>query len=329
MTPSVNPHPMVTRAKDGFRLPRDRLTLVATASSTAFRQSDLCPRHPCRSKLARGYGGVWGLDELVPMVTWELVPRPHGSNVIIGKWVFTHKFLSDGTFDRYKARWVLRGFTQRPGLDHDETFSSVVEPATVHTVLALAASRAWLIQQLDVKNAFLHDTLSETIFCSQPTGFANLDKPDLVCHLNKSLYGLKQAPRVWYSRFATCLTSLGFIEAKSDTSLFILRCGPDMVYQLLYIDDIILPASSSELLCRTIAALQWEFAMKDLGPLHHFLGITVEHHPDRLFLHQRTYTQDVIKRAAMANCKPCTTPINLQAKLAADSGPPVQDASWF
>jgi hypothetical protein len=69
--------------------------------------------------------------------------------------------------------------------------------------------------------------------------------------------------------------------------------------------------------------------MKDLGPLHHFLGITVEHRPDVLFLHQRTYTLDVIKRAAMADCKPCTTPVDLQAKLAADSGPPVQDASQF
>jgi hypothetical protein len=96
-------------------------------------------------------------------------------------------------------------------VDYDETFSPVVKPATICTVLALTASRAWPIQQLDVKNAFLHNTLSETDFCSRPTGFANLAKPDLVCRLNKSLYGLKQAPRAWYSRFATYLTSLGII----------------------------------------------------------------------------------------------------------------------
>jgi hypothetical protein len=136
-----------------------------------------------------------------------------------------------------------------------------------------------------VKNAFLHSTLSEMVFYSQPTGFANPAKPDLVCRLNKSLYGLKQAPRVWYSQFATYLTSLGFIEAKLDTSLFILHCGPEMVYLLLYINDIILTVSSLELLCHTITALQWEFAMKDIRPLHHFLGITVEHHLDGLFLH--------------------------------------------
>jgi hypothetical protein len=111
--------------------------------------------------------------------------------------------------------------------------------------------------------------------------------------------------------------------------LFIFRRGSDTVYLLLYVDDIILTASSTELLCRTIFALQREFAMKDLGPLHHFLGITVERRPDGLFLHQRTYTLDILKRAVMADCKPCTTPVDLQAKLAGDSGPPVEDASQF
>ena len=116
-------------------------------------------------------------------------------------------------------------------------------------------------------------------------GFTDPAHPDLVCQLCKSLYGLKQAPRVWYSRFAIYLTTLGFIEAKSDTSLFIFRRSSDMVYLLLYVDDIILTASNTELLRRTISALQQEFAMKDIESLHHFLGITVERRPDRLFLH--------------------------------------------
>jgi hypothetical protein len=94
-------------------------------------------------------------------------------------------------------------------------------------------------------------------------------------------------------------------------SLFILRRGPDMVYLFFYVDDIILTTSSSELLRRTIAVLQWEFAMKDLESLHHFLSITVEHHLDGMFLRQHTYTLDVIKHAAMTDRKPCTTPVDL------------------
>jgi hypothetical protein len=125
------------------------------------------------------------------------------------------------------------------------------------------------------------------------------------------------------------LLSLGFAEAKSDTSLFVFHRGSDTVDPLLYVDDIILTASSTELLRRTISALQREFAMKDLGPLHHFLGITVKRRPDGLLLHQRTYTLDVLKRAVMTDCKPCSTPMDLKAKLAADSGPPVRDPSQF
>jgi hypothetical protein len=67
--------------------------------------------------------------------------------------------------------------------------------------------------------------------------------------------------------------------------------------------------------------------MMELGPLHHFLGITVEHRPDKMFLHRRTYTLDIIKRASMADCKPCMTLVDLQVKLTTNSGPPVQDAS--
>jgi hypothetical protein len=72
--------------------------------------------------------------------TWDLVSRPSSCNVVTGKWIWTIKRHADGTLERYKARWVLQGFTQRPGVDHDETFSPVVKPATVRTVLSLALS---------------------------------------------------------------------------------------------------------------------------------------------------------------------------------------------
>ena len=80
-------------------------------------------------------------------------------------------------------------FSQRPGVDFDETFSPVVKPATVRTVLSLALSRQWPIHQLDVKNAFLHGTLSETVYCAQPSSFEDPAHPDYVCRLNKSLLG--------------------------------------------------------------------------------------------------------------------------------------------
>jgi hypothetical protein len=110
------------------------------------------------------------------------------------KAVTSSKYRADGSLARHKARWVVRGFSQRYNMDYDETFGPVVKPATIRVVLSIAASRSWPIHQLDVKNAFLHGHLNETVYCQQPPGFVDLVAPDHVCLLQKSLYGLKQAP---------------------------------------------------------------------------------------------------------------------------------------
>lgn len=133
-------------------------------------------------------------NALMTNATWDLILAPRNANIITGKWIFHHKLKPDGSLDRYKARWVLRGFSQHLGFDFGETFSPVVKPATIRTLLSLAVSRSWPIHQLDVKNTFLHGTLFETMFAQQPPGFVTPDHLTAVCRLNKSLYGLKQAP---------------------------------------------------------------------------------------------------------------------------------------
>jgi hypothetical protein len=210
--------------------------------------------HPRRSELAPHHQEEFAT--LITNNTCDNVSCPVCSNVITDKWIFKNKFSFDGSLEWYKAHWVLRGFTQRPGVDYDETFNPVVKPATVRTMLSLFVSRSWPFHHLDVKNVFLHDTLLEIFYCSKPTRFVDPAQSDRVCLLNKSLYGLKQAPQAWYSRFATYITSLGFVEAKSDTSLFVFRRGTDTIYLLLYVDDIVLTASSAALLQQTISALK-------------------------------------------------------------------------
>jgi hypothetical protein len=180
-----------------------------------------------------------------------------------------------------------------------------------------------------VKIAFLHGTLTETVYCQQSSSFEDPTHPNFVCRLNKSLYGLKQAPCAWYSQFATYLLSLGFVEAKSDTSLFVYQRGSNIAFLLLYVDDIVLTASSVGLLRRIILALQREFAMKDLGELHHFLSMHVQRCSDGLLLSQRQYMLDILDHARMAECKPCSTPVDTNPKVAAAKGAPVSDTSDF
>ena len=117
----------------------------------------------------------------------------------------------------------------------------------------------------------------------------------MVCRLNKSLYSLKQTPRSWHTRFAAFLLTLGFVEAKSNTSQFIYHHRAETAYLLLYVDDIVLTASSQSLLRRIITSLQQEFAMKDLGVLHHFLEVNVKPRPTGQLLHQRQYTLDILE----------------------------------
>ena len=125
------------------------------------------------------------------------------------------------------------------------------------------------------------------------------------------------------------LLTLGFTEAKSDTSLFIYRHGDETAYLLLYVDDIVLTASSQQLLERIISYLQQEFAMKDFGQLHHFLGVTVEPRPSGLLLHQRQYALDILERAGMTDCKPSSTPVDTKANLSANLGDLVADPTAY
>ncbi|GJV15187.1 ankyrin repeat-containing domain, PGG domain protein [Tanacetum coccineum] len=260
-------------------------------------------------------------NALVKNGTWLLVPRPTGVNMVRSMWLFKHKFHADGTLSRYKARLVANGSSQQLGVDFDETFSPVVKPATIRTVLSLVVSRKWPIHQLDVKNAFLNGDLSETVYMHQPPGFVDARFPNHVCRLQRSLYGLKQAPRAWFQRFAGYATRAGFYHSRCDSSLFIYRQGSQVAYLLLYVDDIILTASSTTLLQQLIDSLHREFDMTDLGALNYFLGISVVRHSTGLFLSQRKYALQLLERAHMVNCNPSRTPVDTESKLGANGVP--------
>ncbi|XP_022023493.1 uncharacterized mitochondrial protein AtMg00810-like [Helianthus annuus] len=122
---------------------------------------------------------------------------------------------------------------------------------------------------------------------------------------------------------------MGFIQSKNDNSLFILHHQQHTAYLLLFVDDILLVTSSVQLRQQLMASLSSEFAVKDLGPLSYFLGITVTRHKDSMFLSQQAYAHDIIHRAGMRSCKPVDTPVDTQPKLSATSGDPFDDPSLY
>ncbi|WVZ56997.1 hypothetical protein U9M48_007445 [Paspalum notatum var. saurae] len=246
---------------------------------------------------------------LVDNGTWRLVPRPPRANVITDKWVFKHKYHADGSLARHKARWVIRGFSQRYGIDYDETFSPVVKPATIRSSSASPLLAPGRFIESDVKNAFFTGTRTRR----STAAAAWFRRP----HRSRPRLSPAEvlAPRAWYQRFSSFVQQSGFTTSISDTSLFVYKEGADMAYSLLYVDDIILTASSTRLLRHFTELLHSEFAMTDLGDLHHFLGISVARCSDGLFLSQRQYAADLLQRAGMAECHSTATPVDTRAKL--------------
>ncbi|XP_059306498.1 uncharacterized mitochondrial protein AtMg00810-like [Lycium ferocissimum] len=249
-------------------------------------------------------------------------------NIVGLRWVFKTKLKADGSIERFKAWLVAKGYNQIEGVDFDDTFSPVVKATTIRLVLAVATTLHWSIKQLDVKNAFLHGDLIETVFIEQPPGFVDPNYPVHVCRLKKALYGLKQAPKAWFHKFSTHLLHLGFICSKSDSSLFVWKSSKDTILLLLYVDDIVLTGGSPFLLHALILNLKSKFAMKDMGDLHYFLGIEVTRCKDGLFLCQRKYALDVLERTKMACARAIHTPFAQKHELYEPQGYPI-DPSGF
>uniref|UniRef100_A0A2N9HWT0 Reverse transcriptase Ty1/copia-type domain-containing protein n=1 Tax=Fagus sylvatica TaxID=28930 RepID=A0A2N9HWT0_FAGSY len=224
--------------------------------------------------------------EQLGLVALKLVPRKDDMNVVGSRWVFKTKLKSDGSIERFKARLVAQGYTQSLGVDFFETFSPVIKPPTIRLVLSLALIHGWSLQQLDVKNAFLHGTLKEVV-----------------------LYGTTPS---------SFLLRLGFTCSTADSSLFIFRSEDSILLLLVYVDDIIVTSNKQALLSRLVSRLSSEFSMKDLGPLHYFLSIEVLPFSGGLFLSQQKYARDLIARSSMSGCNPIGTPLAQKHNLRRD-----------
>lgn len=261
--------------------------------------------------------------------TWLLVPPSPDQKLISNKWVFRVKTKADGSLDKLKARLVARGFEQLAGVDFHETFSPVVKFTTLRFMFALAATRGWEIQQLDVNNSFLNGDLEETIYMTQPKGFEDPEHPHYVCKLLKSIYGLKQAPRAWYEKLKKCLLQLGFQRSTSDFSLFYKTTDGALLLILVYVDDILITGDSQPQILEIIKLLNASFALKHPGKVHYFLGIEVSQAHGTYSLNQSQYILELLDKNDLADCNSCATPMTTALKLSKGQGSPLTNPTPY
>jgi hypothetical protein len=247
-------------------------------------------------------------DSILKNDVWTIVPRPHGKSVVTSKWVYKIKHAADGSIEKYKARFVARGFSQKEGIDYDEIFAPVARYTSIRIIISLAAVFGWKLHQMDVKTAFLNGEVEQEVYIEQPKGFVIHDKRSHVCKLKKALYGLKQASRAWYGRIDSFLQCLGFTKSIADPNLYIKIVHNHPVIIVLYVDDLFLTREEN-LIAQTKRELSAEFEMKDLGLMHYFLGLEVWQKPGEIFISQGKYAVDVLHRFGMMDCKSMSTPM--------------------
>jgi hypothetical protein len=224
---------------------------------------------------------------------------------------------------------VAKGYAQMQGVDYDETYAPVAKMATIRTLLAIGAAKGWFLHHMDVKNAFLHGNLEEEVYMCQPPGFENKKHPEFVCKLKKALYGLKQAPRAWYQKIAKLFTNIGFKVSKADTSLYAKRIDGYIVVILIYVDDLIIGGESMAEINNLKKNLEMQFHMKDLGELKYFLGIEVVRSRKGIWMLQKQYATNVLKKSGMSGCKPINVPLEKNCKLRADLGRRIENVNVY
>ena len=186
------------------------------------------------------------MESLKKNNVFTVTKLPEGKKTIGSRWVYSIKDNPNGEVI-HKARFVAKGYSQVEGSDYSETFSPTAKMSTVRMIMQVSAEEKLKVHHLDVKTAYLNAPIDCEVYINQPEGFdVKKEGEKLVWKLNKSLYGLKQSGRNWNFVLSEFFQKHNLQKSDIDPCLFYKKNDTSKVYIVIWVDDIVLSASSQE-----------------------------------------------------------------------------------
>uniref|UniRef100_A0A6V7JVV1 Reverse transcriptase Ty1/copia-type domain-containing protein n=1 Tax=Bracon brevicornis TaxID=1563983 RepID=A0A6V7JVV1_9HYME len=280
------------------------------------------------------------MQSIIENKTWIIVDRPNNEKTISSRIILRNKYNADESIEKRKARIVVRGFSQRPGIDFDETFAPVARISSIRMATALATEYHLKIKQFDIVTAYLKGVFEEEIWMEVPQFteeiletlidkelknseikkrtermLQEIQEGNKVCLMEKALYGLRQAGRRWHLRLSEEIKKFGLLPSEHDPCTFYAGRGEEILMVIIYVDDILVISKNDGKIKKFQDYLTQHFELKILGDVKYCLGIEFTRNQDGFSLNQKGYIIDILNRFNMTEANAVVSPMDISTKL--------------
>jgi hypothetical protein len=279
-------------------------------------RTQLMPRNYTRA-VNRKDGDKWldavhvELNNLWDMGVWHFETVPPGRKQTDAQWLFDIKRNQDGSIKKYKARYIVQGFSQIFGQDYHDTWAPTATFALLRMLFTVAASNQWAVETFDIAAAYLHGAIDEDVWVKVPDGmFVPEEHRGKSLKLDKGLYGTKQGGHCWWKHFVQVMEGIGFHVSLYDDSFYHIQRGGETILVWIHVDDGVVTASSASVLREFRAELESRLKTTWDGNLHNIIGIKVERPTlSKFILSQPFLTQKIVDTFTTDSTLPRKVPI--------------------